>query len=361
MSGGVDSSVAAHLLKEEGHEVLGVFLRLGPDAAAQIHGAGQAPGAIPKSKACCSIEDSRDAARVAARLQIPYYSMNYQGEFGPIIDNFVDEYNRGRTPIPCVLCNQWLKFGSLIEKAKVLGCDYVATGHYARIDQDTNGQHRLLRGLEPEKDQSYFLFLMPKVNLPNTLFPVGGMSKPEVRRIAHAADLPVAEKAESQEICFVPNDDYREVLRARTPEQLQSGNFIDLSGRVLGQHGGYQNFTVGQRKGTGIALGTPHYVVKTDPESNQVTLGERHTLLEKGTTVDRVQWTSVTPEPKPGTQMRVTAQIRHRHSPSPARVTVLESQRAQVVFDEPQFAITPGQAAVFYQEDVVLGGGWIES
>lgn len=367
MSGGVDSSVAAYLLQQAGHDVLGVFLRLGPDAVTRIHGEAQIPGKAPpkrtptKNRACCSIEDSRDAARVAARLDIPYYSMNYEGEFGPIIDHFVEEYHRGRTPIPCVLCNQWLKFGSLRHKARALGCDYVATGHYARLRQDSGAGWELLRGLDPAKDQSYFLFLMPKESLPTTLFPVGGFTKEEIRALAREANLPVAEKPESQEICFVPNNDYREVLRARSPERLSEGRFVDLSGQVLGTHSGYQNFTIGQRRGTAVALGKPHYVVDIDPKSGTVTLGERDALRKAVAIVDDIQWTSLQHDPAPGERVRVEAQIRHRHAPQGAWVEVESPGRARVVFDTPQDAITPGQAAVFYRDEIVLGGGWIES
>ena len=375
MSGGVDSSVAAYLLKREGHDVTGVFLRLGPDAVSQIHDARShagpqrpaeatnrgAAGTIPQNRACCSVEDSRDAALVAARLDIPYYSLDYEGEFKPIIDNFIDEYNRGRTPIPCVLCNQWLKFGSLREKARALGCDYVATGHYARVDKHPSGAWQLRRGVDRDKDQSYFLFLMPKASLPQTLFPVGGYTKNEIRSIAREADLPVAEKPESQEICFVPGDDYREVLRAKTPERLRPGNFIDLSGHVLGQHEGHQNFTIGQRRGTGIALGTPHYVVALDTEANTVTLGERDALHGRGARLSGVQWTSLAHDPEDGEQRRLDVQIRHRHSAQSALVEARNGGGATVTFDEPQTAITPGQAAVFYDGDVIVGGGWIDT
>lgn len=351
MSGGVDSSVAAYLLKEAGHDVLGIFLRLGPDAAQHHKGS---------SRACCSIEDSRDAALVAARLGIPYYSLNYQGEFTRIIDHFVDEYHRARTPNPCVLCNQWLKFGSLRQKALTLGCDAVATGHYARIERDAAGRARLLRGRDHAKDQSYFLFLMPRESLEDTLFPVGGFSKSEIRALARATGLPVAEKAESQEICFVPNDDYREVLRARTPERLSPGRFVDLSGQVLGQHEGYQNFTIGQRKGARVALGRPVYVTHIDPATNTVTLGDRQALERTEVEIGQVAWLSIDPPPV-GESVRVEAQIRHRHAPQPGTVTMLEGDRALLKFDTHEESVTPGQAAVFYQGDVLLGGGWIDS
>jgi tRNA-specific 2-thiouridylase len=350
MSGGVDSSVAALLLKQAGHEVLGVFLRLGSDAVGH---------ARSTSRACCSVEDSRDAALVAARLDIPYYSLNYKEEFGRIIDYFVEEYHRGRTPNPCVRCNQFLKFGSLREKAEALGCDAIATGHYARIERDASGSPRLLRALDQEKDQSYFLFLMPRESLQRTLFPVGSYSKSQVRSIARAERLPVAEKPESQEICFVPNDDYREVLRARGPERFRTGRFVDLSGRVLGEHHGHQNFTIGQRRGTGIAAGSPRYVVQIDAQSNTVTLGARDALRRFEVDVDEVGWTSVAPPPidKP---LRVEAQIRHRHKARAATVIPLTPTRVLLRFDEAEEAVTPGQAVVFYDGDVVLGGGWIE-
>jgi tRNA-specific 2-thiouridylase len=353
MSGGVDSSVAALLLRRAGHEVVGVFLRLGPDAAGGELRRGS-------HRACCSVEDSRDAALVAARLGIPHYSLNYEGEFSRIIDDFVEEYHRGRTPNPCVRCNQWLKFGSLRSAARMLGCDAVATGHYARIEPDGAGRHRLLRGRDAAKDQSYFLFLMPRESLASTMFPVGGLTKGEVRALAREAGLPVSEKPESQEICFVPDDDYREVLRARAPERVRPGRFLDLSGRVLGEHAGYQNFTIGQRRGTGIALGKPHYVVGIDPAEGAVTLGEREALRRTEADLSGVEWPSIDP-PAPGRTVRIEVQIRHRHRARPASVEVTGDGTAILRFDEPEEAVAPGQAAVFYDGEVLLGGGWIDA
>ncbi len=351
MSGGVDSSVAAYLLKEAGHDVVGIFLRLGPDAASHHRGS---------RRACCSIEDSRDAALVASRLEIPYYSLNYEGEFGRVIDHFIEEYHRARTPNPCVLCNQWLKFGSLRARALALGCEAVATGHYARIQRDPSGRPQLLRGRDHAKDQSYFLFLMPRDSLHDTIFPVGSYTKAEIRAVAREAGLPVAEKAESQDICFVPDDDYREVLRARTPTRLEPGRFVDLSGRVLGHHEGYQSFTIGQRRGLGVAIGKPAYVNAIDPETNTVTLTDRESLRRTTMEVSQVQWTSID-SPMTGESIRVEAQIRHHHMPRAATVTVLEGDRAHVRFDEFEEAVKPGQAAVFYAGEVLLGGGWIDS
>jgi tRNA-specific 2-thiouridylase len=355
MSGGVDSSVAALLLKRAGHDVLGVFLRLGPDAAAAAGGLARG-----SHRACCSVEDSRDASLVASRLGIPYYSLNYEGEFRRIIDEFVEEYHRGRTPNPCARCNQWLKFGSLRGAARALGCDAVATGHYARIERDGAGRARLLRGRDAAKDQSYFLFLMPRESLAATMFPVGGLAKGEVRALARDAGLPVSEKPESQEICFVPNDDYREVLRARSPERLRPGRFLDLSGRILGEHAGHQNFTIGQRRGIGIALGKPHYVVGIDAAAGTVTLGEREALRRTEADVSGVEWTSID-APAAGREVRVEAQIRHRHRARPATVSVTGAGTAVLRFDEPEEAVTPGQAAVFYDGEVLLGGGWIDA
>ena len=353
MSGGVDSSVAAHLLKEAGHEVLGVFLRLGPDAAGRAQGASE--GA---RRSCCSIEDSRDAALVAGRLGIPFYALNAQEDFGRIIDHFTAEYHRGRTPNPCVLCNHWIKFGSLLEKARALGCDALATGHYARADRGPDGRPRLLRAADPAKDQSYFLFLLGPEVLGMALFPVGGLSKAEVRRIARERDLPVADKPDSQEICFVPGD-YREVLEARDPGCIKEGRFEDSQGTDLGLQPGHQNFTVGQRRGLGRAFGEPRYVVRIDAARNVVVLGSREDLVSGSLRAADVRWISI-PEPAPGGTLEAQVRIRHRHRAAPARLRVEAPGRVLVDFDEPQSAVTPGQAAVFYDGDVVLGGGWIE-
>jgi len=350
MSGGVDSSVAASLLVEAGHDVTGVFLRL-----------GNAPGAPGKSsRACCSVEDSRDAALVAARLGIPYYALDYEEQFGRVIDYFTEEYNRGRTPNPCIRCNQWLKFGTLRRAALTLGCDAVATGHYARIDVDDAGRHRLLRGIDRGKDQSYFLFLMPRESLPMTLFPVGGLHKDEVRALARDAGLPVSEKPESQEICFVPEGDYRDVVRARTPGAMRPGAFVDLTGRVLGAHAGHQGFTVGQRRGIGVALGQPAYVLDIDASTGTVTLGGRKDLERSAAELSEVQWMSIDP-PTVGAELRIEAQIRHRRRTVSGTVIRTGASTASLRFDEPEEAVTPGQAAVLYSGDVLLGGGWIDS
>jgi tRNA-specific 2-thiouridylase len=366
MSGGVDSSVAALRLKEMGHEVIGVFLRLGagaderaanPRSAVDARGHGSTSRRDAGHRGCCSIEDSRDASLVAAKLDIPFYALNYEREFGRVIDYFAEEYHRGRTPNPCARCNQWLKFGTLLEQARALGCEAVATGHYARIEPGPDGRPRLLRALDGAKDQSYFLFLISREALLRTLFPVGCMPKAEVREAARRAGLRVAEKPDSQEICFVPGD-YRDVLQASGPERIRPGRFVDAAGADLGGHPGHQHFTVGQRRGLGVALGTPRYVVGIEPEANRVVLGSRDDLEAKAMIVEDVRLSAID-ELEAGQEIEAEVQIRHRHRAAPARVIAEERGRVRVEFGEPVSAVTPGQAAVFYQGPVLLGGGWI--
>ena len=348
MSGGVDSSAAAHLLKEEGHEVIGAFLRLGDG--------GQA---AEKSRACCTVEDAIDARRVADRLDIPFYSFNYAQQFRKIIDYFVDEYRDGRTPNPCARCNQWIKFDVFHDLAHDLGAEFVATGHYARV-LDADDGPRLARGIDVDKDQSYFLATVPYDVLKECLFPVGGLHKPEVRDIAGAAQLPVVHKAESQEICFVPANDYRRVIRKEAPESLQEGEIVDESGYKLGTHDGYAAYTVGQRRGLGISGAEPRYVVRTERETNRVVLGPRDSLLEDRFFISEMNWLL----PKtPEIPLRCTVQIRHGGTPQPCTVqsaTLGDGDWIEVHLDEPVFAIAAGQVAALYDEDVVLGGGWIE-
>jgi len=353
MSGGVDSSVSALLLREAGHQVIGVFLRLGAHADAPSGPEGKA-----NRRGCCSVEDSRDAALVANRLGIPFYALNSRGEFSRIIDYFVEEYHRGRTPNPCIRCNQWLKFGTLLDRARALDCEALATGHYARIREDPRGEPQLLRAADPEKDQSYFLFSISREALRHTVFPVGHLNKPQVRDLARREGLPVAEKFDSQEICFVPGD-YRDVLRARGAGRIRPGPLVDTRGNRLGEHAGHQHFTIGQRRGLKVALGEPRYVVAIDPELNRVVLGTREELETRILDVDEVQWSSI-PDPRPGDVLEAQVQIRHRHRARPARIRVESPGKVQVEFQEPQFGVTPGQAAVFYDGEVLLGGGWIK-
>jgi tRNA-specific 2-thiouridylase len=348
MSGGVDSSVAAWLLKEAGFEVVGAYLRLGPEAGLRVG----------SRRTCASIEDSRDAALVASRLDIPFYVMNYQDEFARVIDYFVEEYRRGRTPNPCVRCNEWIKLGSLRRRAAALGCTAIATGHYARIEPGSDGRHRLLRGRDRAKDQSYFLFLLEPEALPATLFPCGGFEKDEVRALARSARLPVAEKVESQEVCFVPDDDYRAVLRERSGGRLRAGKLLTTNGETVGEHPGIEHFTIGQRRGLGVALGAPRYVVSIDALANTVTLGSREDLRRREVRLEALHWTSL-PPPAPGSSLRLEAQIRYRQAAKPASLELEEGGGALLRFDEPIEAVSPGQAAVFYDGDLLLGGGWI--
>jgi tRNA-specific 2-thiouridylase len=316
------------------------------------HGARASTSARPGKQGCCSLDDAYDARRVADRLGIPFYTLDFEEEFGRIIDYFVDEYDRGRTPNPCIVCNRDLKFGKLFDFADAVGAEYVATGHYARVER-RGSRMALRKGLDAQKDQSYVLFPLGQSELSRVLFPVGGHEKADIRRKAADAGLAIADKPESMEICFVPDNDHRRLLRERLGDRLRSGEFQSPDGRVLGRHGGHQLFTVGQRKGLGMAFGKPMYVVAIAPETNVVVLSE-----EDGTgremVAGEVNW--VATEPRAGT---ATVKIRSMHPGAPARIDPLEGGRVRVVFDEPQRAITRGQASVFYEGDVVLGGGWI--
>jgi tRNA-specific 2-thiouridylase len=367
MSGGVDSSVAAALLQRDGYEVLGVFMRLGSPQGVEGPAQGgevcetETTGGSPKShkQGCCSVLDAADARRVAGMLDVPFYVLNFQEDFGRVIDYFVSEYNRGRTPNPCVRCNDWLKFGRLAKYAEAVGADFVASGHYARVGIDpVTGEKALLRGLDSRKDQSYVLFGMNRATLDHTLLPIGDMEKHEVRRIAEELKLPVFNKPDSQEICFVPDQDYAGLVKRRAPEAFRPGEFVSTSGQTLGLHEGHQQFTIGQRKGLGVALGYPIYVVDIDPESNRVTLGEKDALL-KSSLIAR-QMNLLSPRLRLGEQVNCSAKIRYNHDPQPAVATVTAPDELTVRFDTPQSAITPGQAVVVYDGDIVLGGGWIE-
>ncbi len=344
MSGGIDSSVSAVLLQRQGHEVIGVFMRNGVK-----HEGGKA-----NRQGCCSLEDSYDARRVADQLGIPFYVLNFEESFGKIIDYFVAEYDRGATPNPCIVCNRDLKFGRLFEYADAVGAEFVATGHYARVEHP--GRHVLKRGGDPKKDQSYVLFPLRQGQLARVMFPVGGMEKASVRAAAREAGLRIAEKPESMEICFVPDNDYRRLVRERIPEKVRDGAFVSTSGRVVGRHGGHQLFTIGQRKGLGVALGRPAYVVAIDAETNTVVLGDERDLERTELTLREVNWIAEAPS-----AVDAWVKIRYNHAGAAARVEALDGGRARVEFADPQRAVTPGQAAVFYSGDEVLGGGWIES
>jgi len=352
MSGGVDSSVAALLVKEAGCDVVGLFLKNGVSAADH--------GARPGHQGCCSVEDAQDARRVADALGIDYYALDYGDEFARIIDGFVDDYAHGRTPSPCVLCNRWLKFGSLVGFAKKIGATAVATGHYARVDErPEGGGRRLLRAVDGAKDQSYFLAGLAPEQLTWCRFPVGGMTKPEVRERARAAGLRTAEKAESMEICFVPGGDYRDLVRERAPEAMREGAIVDAeTGAEVGRHGGTGAFTIGQRRGIGVSAPEPRYVTALDPKRNLVVIGRREGLAREALTADRFVWTS-REAPAAGVPVACKAQIRHRHTAVPAVAEALPLGRVRVRFERPVEAVAPGQAVALYDGDVVLGGGFI--
>jgi tRNA-specific 2-thiouridylase len=359
MSGGVDSSVAAALLKRQGHEVLGVFMRLGSPAGVEsAETCSTEPGAKQR-QGCCSVLDAGDARRVANLLDIPFYVLNFQEDFGKVIDYFVSEYNKGRTPNPCVRCNDWLKFGKLAQYAKAVGADYVASGHYARVGVDpVSGERALLRGRDLHKDQSYVLFGMSHDAMQHTLLPIGDFEKSEVRRMAQEWELPVFNKPDSQEICFVPNQDYAGLLKRRDPGAFHEGELVTTDGKVVGRHEGHQHFTIGQRKGLGVALGYPIYVADINPAENRVTLGDKQSLMRTKLVANQTNFLLSRAASANG--MRCLAQIRYNQSPQPATLTVIDDDSFEVIFDEPQSAVTPGQAAVLYDNDVLLGGGWID-
>ncbi len=364
MSGGVDSSVAAALLQRQGYEVMGAFMRLGspdgveaaeePACDASTQSSVHSPQPSHK-QGCCSVLDSADARRVAGMLDIPFYVLNFQDDFGRVIEYFVDEYNRGRTPNPCVRCNDWLKFGKLAKYAEAVGADYVASGHYARVE---NG--RLLRGVDHKKDQSYVLFGITPAALQHTLLPIGGMEKTEVRRIAEELKLPVFNKPDSQEICFVPNQDYAALVQRRSPETFRTGELVSTTGEVLGHHDGHQHFTIGQRRGLGVALGHKIYVVDIDAKSSRVTVGDKEALLKRSLVAHQINLLDESLK-SDGHARVCQAKIRYNHDPQPATVMVTGEDELTVRFEDPQIAVTPGQAVVIYDGDRVLGGGWIDS
>jgi tRNA-specific 2-thiouridylase len=307
-------------------------------------------GRADHKKGCCSAIDAGDARRVADRLDIPFYALDFERDFDRIIDYFADEYLAGRTPNPCVVCNSWLKFGQLWTYGRQLEAEYIATGHYARL---LDGE--LHRAIDPDKDQSYVLYGIRREVLPRLLFPIGGYRKEEVRALAREVGLGVADKPDSVEICFVPDGDHASLIRRRRPEAGTPGRFVDGEGRVLGEHDGIERFTIGQRKGLGIAAGSRRYVLKIVPGANEVVLGDRDDLLASGLHASGVNWLIDTPRG----ELRCQAKIRYRHQPAAARLEVA-GERVIVTFDEAQSAVTPGQAAVFYDGTRVLGGGWIE-
>lgn len=350
MSGGVDSSVSAVLLKEQGYDVIGLFMRTGAHS-------DEPDSRRDNKKGCCSAIDAGDARRVADRLDIPFYALDFEREFDRIIDYFADQYLAGRTPNPCVVCNTWLKFGQLWTFAQQLDAGFIATGHYARMVAGPQGPE-LHKGADPEKDQAYVLYGIRQEILGRLLFPIGGFRKEEIRAMARQAGLgTMADKPDSVEICFVPDGDHAKLIRRRRPELVTAGNVVDRDGTILGEHDGFERFTIGQRKGLGIATDRKRFVLEILPETRTVVLGDRENLLSQGLTASGVNWLV----DQPTAPIRCTAKIRYRHAGSLATVTATVEGGAQVEFDEPQSAITPGQAVVFYAGSHVLGGGSIEA
>ncbi len=362
MSGGVDSSVAACLLVEQGFDVMGLFMRVGakeesPGAGDTLSGATGSlqPVTSRAHQGCCSASDAADARFVAGMLGIPFYALNFEEEFDGIIDYFADEYARGRTPNPCVVCNDRLKFGKLMDYADAVGAEYVATGHYARIGE-RDVRRTLLRGRDPQKDQSYVLFGLRRNILDRVLFPIGELTKPQVREIAARYNLPNRDKPDSVEICFVPDRNYARVVRERRPDGFVEGDVVDAGGRLVGRHKGIGQYTIGQRRGLGIAAGRPIYVTQLDVLNNVVTVGDDDALLSSSLIADRANFLV------DGLGERFAAQvkIRYLHTAVPATVHKLDGSKVRVGFDVPQRAVTPGQAVVFYNGDLVLGGAWID-
>ena len=359
MSGGVDSSTVAALLRAEGHTLIGLTLQLWNQR--RLAGREGMPETVQGR--CCSIDDVYDARRVAEQLGIPYYLVNAQERFEEkVVRPFVDEYLHGRTPIPCTLCNNHLKFDALLDTARGIGAERIATGHYARNHYDPErGRWVLSRPADRSKDQTYFLFGLTQEQLSRTLFPLGEMCKPEVRSMAAEHGLELAGKPDSQEICFIPGGSYSQFLRAYLDEQGRelpdsAGELVSSAGETIGRHGGIHGFTVGQRKGLGLSSPEPLYVLKIHPDSHRVEVGPDVDLYTRELRANRLNWVSIA---SPAASIRVVVKIRHRHEPAAATLLTVNDDEVQVTFDEPQRAITPGQSAVFYQGDEVAGGGWI--
>jgi len=358
MSGGVDSSAVAAMLRSEGHNVVGLTMQLWNQRRLAGH------EGVPESVQgrCCSLDDVYDARRVAETIGIPYYVVNQEDRFErDVVRPFIDEYLSGRTPIPCSLCNNHLKFDQLLLLAQQIGADFLATGHYARVEFDElTGRWLLKRPVDIAKDQTYFLFGLTQDQLSRTLFPLGEMTKPQVRELARSHGLALADKPDSQEICFVPGGDYKNFLNAYLEEQGEGlpdtvGELVTTDGRVIGEHGGIHNFTVGQRKGLGVATGSPLYVLQIKGDTRQVVVGNQEDLYSKTLRVHKINLISESPsEP-----MLVQVKIRHRHQAALATIEMMTEDEVLVTFSEPQRAVTPGQAAVFYDNEVVVGGGWI--
>lgn len=362
MSGGVDSSVAAHLLVAAGHEVIGVFMRHGeqsPVACGENEPGGPRLPVVTRSdhkQGCCTASDAADARRVADRLRIPFYALNLEREFGQIMDYFAREYAAARTPNPCVMCNNWIKFGKLFDYADGVGAEFVATGHYARLLPGEGGLPRLCRGVDAGKDQSYVLAGIDRGLLPRMLLPVGEFEKPRIRQMAADLGLRVAEKKDSQEICFVTSGHHGDFVRRRLGERDAAGEIVTTDGEVVGRHQGIESYTIGQRKGLGVALGEPYFVVRIEADTRRVVLGRKEELARGELTADQTNWL-IDP---PAGPLRCAAQIRYNSVAAEAVVEPLANGRLRVAFDQPRHGVAPGQAVVCYDGDRVICGGWIE-
>lgn len=348
MSGGVDSSVAAYLLKEQGYEVVGVTMQIWQDEEELT---------LEQEGGCCGLSAVDDARRVANKLEIPYYVMNFKEEFKTnVMDYFIEEYLQGRTPNPCIACNRYVKWEALLQRSLSIGADYIATGHYARVVQLPNGRYTLKKSATDAKDQTYALYNLTQYQLEHTLMPVGEYDKDDIRKIAEQISLRVANKPDSQDICFIPDNNYAEFIEANTSEKIQEGNFVDLEGNVLGRHKGITHYTVGQRKGLNLAMGRPVFVVEIRPETKEVVIGESTDVFTKKLYANNVNFMSIE---KLEDEMHVVAKIRYSHKGADCIVKQVDEDTIECTFDEPVRAVTPGQAVVLYDGEYVLGGGTI--
>jgi tRNA-specific 2-thiouridylase len=349
MSGGVDSSVAAWLLKEQGYEVIGVTMQIWQDEDTSTQ---------EENGGCCGLSAVEDARRVAWDLGIPYHVMNFKQEFqSQVIDYFMDEYERGRTPNPCIACNRYVKWESLLKRSLAIGANYIATGHYAQIDKLPNGRYALKKSVTAAKDQTYALYNLTQDQLSHTLMPVGAYSKDQIRELAEKIELKVANKPDSQEICFIPDNDYAGFIEESRGQKLPEGNFVDLDGQIIGRHKGITHYTVGQRKGLNLSMGHPVFVVEIRPETNEVVIGKGEDVFSSTLRASQINWMAI--DGLHGEKRRVLAKIRYSHKGAKCTITEVENGVVECKFDEPQRAITPGQAVVFYEDDYVVGGGTI--
>lgn len=349
MSGGVDSSVAAYLLKEQGYDVIGVTMQIWQDEASAVQ---------EENGGCCGLSAVEDARRVAWELQIPYYVMNFKEEFKDrVIEYFMDEYVHGRTPNPCIACNRYVKWESLLKRSLDIGAEYIATGHYAQIERLPNGRYTIKKSVTAAKDQTYALYNLTQYQLSHTLMPIGSYGKDEIRKIAEEIHLEVASKPDSQEICFIPDHDHARFIEKHSDAKITEGNFVDKEGHVLGKHRGITRYTVGQRKGLNLSLGKPVFVVEIRPETNEVVVGGADDVFSDYLICSSLNWMAV--DGLHGGEMRVTAKIRYSHKGSGCVIREIGDDLVECCFDEPQRAVTPGQAVVFYDGDYVVGGGVI--